>query len=292
MAPNQGRLPSRAIAMKIAVLSDLHLEFDAECPGARPSGTAAEAFEFARRPPQPQADILIVAGDIHSGALGIDWLLHHFAMPTIAIAGNHEAYGHELFRAIQINRERAQATRGRVTFLERATWQTVRENGEKFRVIGATLWTDFHLYGTPTRSMQVAEERLEDFQRIKIERGYKQRNLAPIDTVRLHETSLKFLRRELSRQFDGTTIVVTHHAPSPRSIALKFHADPLNPAFVSNLETLIERHKPALWVHGHMHDSFDYRIGATRIVCNPRGYFPSELNPAFDPLFVVDTRRL
>ena len=55
--------------------------------------------------------------------------------------------------------------------------------------------------------------------------------------------------------------------------------------------TFIERYEPALWVHGHMHDSFDYRLGRTRVVCNPRGYFPHQLNPDFRPLLVVQTQQ-
>jgi len=95
------------------------------------------------------------------------------------------------------------------------------------------------------------------------------------------------LDEELRKPFDGPTVVITHHAPSPRSIAGKFRGNPLNPAFASNLEPIIVAHQPVLWIHGHMHDSFDYRISKTRVVCNPRGYFPNELNPAFDPNFVI-----
>ena len=275
--------------MKIAVMSDLHLELDTNCASKTSQAVSSTAIEFSRKPPQPHADLLIVAGDVHSGALGIDWVLRHFAMPAIVIGGNHEAYGHELFRVIQINRERAHATNGRVIFLERATWQGSRPNGERIRIIGATLWSDFRLHGTPGRSMQIAQDRLDDFKVIRIERGYKLRTLRPMDTVRLHTATLAFLREELSREFEGTTIVVTHHAPSPRSVAPRFENDPLNPAFVSNLEAFIERYEPALWVHGHVHDSFDYRVGRTRIVCNPRGYFPDQLNPHFNPLLIVET---
>jgi Icc-related predicted phosphoesterase len=123
---------------------------------------------------------------------------------------------------------------------------------------------------------------------IRIERGYKLRTLLPTDTVRLHRASVAFLHKELSRPFDGATVIVTHHAPSPRSIASRFCGDPLNSAFASNLDPLISRHEPSLWIHGHMHDSFDYTIGRTRVVCNPRGYFPDQLNSQFDPTFVVE----
>ena len=277
--------------MKIAVMSDLHLELDAKCASAPLQAVPSSAIEFSNKPPQPHADLLILAGDVHSGALGIDWVLRHFAMPAIIIGGNHEPYGHELFRVIRINRERARATNGRITFLERSTWEGTGANGERIRVIGATLWTDFRLYGTPGPSMRVAQERLADFEVINIERGYRLRTLQPVDTTRLHTATLAFLRKELSREFEGTTIVVTHHAPSPRSIARRFRNDPLNPAFASDLEAFIERYEPALWVHGHMHDSFDYRLGRTRVVCNPRGYFPHQLNPDFRPLLVVETQQ-
>lgn len=277
--------------MKIAVASDLHLEFDARHADApNPTAQHRDALDFYLKPPQPNADLLVLAGDIHSGSLAVDWAAHHFAIPTILIGGNHEAYGHELFRTIAFSRQRATATNGRVIFLERATWECAVGAGKRARFICATLWTDFRLYGTQAASMTAAQERLADFSVIKIERGYKLRTLHPSDTARLHDASVAFLRRELSKPFDGPTVVVTHHAPSPRSIAPRFRGDPLNPAFASNLDTLIDTYKPALWIHGHMHDSSNYEIGRTQIVCNPRGYFPDQLNPRFDPHFVVEIR--
>jgi 3',5'-cyclic AMP phosphodiesterase CpdA len=275
--------------MKIAVMSDLHLEFDTRSADGLHQGTPSrDTLNFYLKPPHPQADVLVLAGDIHSGSLAVDWVLRHFSIPTILICGNHEPYGHELFRVIAFDRQQASATGGRVVFLERATWECKSAAGGRVRFIGTTLWTDFRLYGTPRESMAIAEQRLEDFQLIRIERGYKLRTLRPSDTARLHSASVAFLYGELSRPFDGTTVVVTHHAPSPRSIAATFLNDPLTPAFVSNLERLIYTYEPSLWIHGHMHDSFDYMIGRTRVVCNPRGYFPDQLNRRFDPHFVVE----
>jgi predicted phosphodiesterase len=278
--------------MKVAIMSDLHLEYDARhVDRLDHRGQSNAALDFYLKPPQPEADLLVLAGDVHSGALAIDWAAHHFAVPTILIAGNHEFYGHELFRTIAFNRQRAGTTNGQVIFLERATWEVKLQTGERARFICATLWTDFRLYRTPEASMAIAQERLEDFEVVIIERGYKLRKLRPNDTTRLHRASVAFLRRELDRPFDGITVVVTHHAPSPRSIAPKFQNDPLNPAFASNLDTLIYNYEPALWIHGHMHDSFDYRVGPTRVVCNPRGYFPDQLNPGFDPSLVVEVKQ-
>ncbi len=278
--------------MKIAVMSDLHLEFDARYADSPDrSALGKDALDFYLKPPEPRADLLVLAGDVHNGPLAVDWVLRHFAIPAILIGGNHEAYGHELFRVIAFNRQKASATDGRVVFLERATWECELAAGERARFIGTTLWTDFQLYGAPATSMTIAQERLEDFKVIRIERGHKLRTLRPSDTIRLHDASLAFLHEELSRPFDGATVVVTHHAPSPRSIAPKFRDDPLNPAFASDLDTLIYSYEPSVWIHGHMHNSFDYMIGRTRVVCNPRGYFPDQLNLQFNPHFVVEVER-
>jgi Icc-related predicted phosphoesterase len=74
------------------------------------------------------------------------------------------------------------------------------------------------------------------------------------------------------------SIVVTHHLPSPHSVAAICRSGPeslLNPFFVYDCEDIIAARKPALWIHGHAHIPCDYVLGATRVVCNPIGY-PSE----------------
>jgi hypothetical protein len=68
----------------------------------------------------------------------------------------------------------------------------------------------------------------------------------------------------------------------------QFINDPLTAAYASNLEPMIERFQLHLWVHGHLHNSTDCKIGLTRVVCNPRGYAPSALNPQFDPELVIE----
>jgi Calcineurin-like phosphoesterase len=274
--------------VRIAVMSDLHLEFDAQVCTCDEGVRRDHASSFYAHPPSSDAEVLVLAGDIHSDTQAIDWAAHNFTIPIVLINGNHEPYGHELFHVIAENRRRARDSDGRVAFLERATWTYRSRAGERIRFIGATLWTDFHLYGTPQVSMEIAQRKLEDFSLIKIERGYKLRTLRPSDVVRLCAASAEFLRDELSRSFEGITVVVTHYAPSPKSISLKFRGDPLNPAFASDFEELIRSYSPSLWIHGHMHESSDYVIGKTRVVCNPRGYFPDQLNPRFDPHFTVD----
>ena len=86
-------------------------------------------------------------------------------------------------------------------------------------------------------------------------------------------------------------VVVTHHLPSERSVAPWFEGDPLNRFFLCDVDDLIQRAAPALWVHGHTHGSIDTRVGSTRIVCNPLGYLNFGHNRDFDPKLVVEVER-
>ena len=75
--------------------------------------------------------------------------------------------------------------------------------------------------------------------------------------------------------------------PSIRSIADRYKSDPVSPAFASNMDDFILEHQPRLWIHGHIHESFDYEIGKTRVVCNPRGYASTEENKGFRPDYTL-----
>jgi hypothetical protein len=269
--------------LRVHVFSDLHLEFGAIefSPGVR-AGQLAE--------------LVLLAGDIDVKRRGPDWAAATFMQRVAMIGGNHEAYGDSLFATIAAGRTAAErASRSRqheIRFLERETWTMVAADGTPVRLIGATLWTDFNLFGAQTRSsaMAWAQRHMSDFYQIRIldELQWGARRLEPMDVLRLHSISRQFLESELSAPFDGVTIVMTHHAPSMRSVPDRFRGDLLTAAYASNLDKLIERYQPALWVHGHMHDSFDYQIGKTRVICNPRGYVPDEVNPSFDPALLVE----
>jgi Icc-related predicted phosphoesterase len=79
----------------------------------------------------------------------------------------------------------------------------------------------------------------------------------------------------LAKPFDGDTVVITHHAPSERSVHPRFQGDPLTGAFVTDLPDLLEQ--AHVWIHGHHHNSSDYVERGCRVVCNPSGY-PLGLN--------------
>jgi Icc-related predicted phosphoesterase len=92
---------------------------------------------------------------------------------------------------------------------------------------------------------------------------------------------------QLEQEFDGPTVVVTHHLPASSSIAKRYANDPLNPAFASSLESLIEAYRPVLWIHGHTHQPLDYELFGTRVVCNPRGYPGEHVRNGFRPDLTV-----
>ena len=250
--------------MKIRVLSDLHLEFAAWIP------------------PAADADVVVLAGDIHIGVRGLEWAREQFpSLPIIYVSGNHEFYGGQL----QPVSAALRATALRLDIHVLDTGELVLD-GTRF--LGATLWTDFALYGTGPRllrSMNDARGAISDFRMI---RRSPTEFLRPEDAREMHLEQAKWLQGRLAGEFDGPTVVVTHFLPLRQSIHPKYEGDEFNPAFASDLAHLVA--PPVnLWIHGHTHESFDYVVNGTRVVCNPRGYLPMEPNPAFDPLFVVDT---
>src|SRR5690606_35705247 len=92
----------------------------------------------------------------------------------------------------------------------------------------------------------------------------------PEDALREHEQSRTWLSTELAKPYYGRTVVITHHGPHPLSVHPRYSGDATNAAFVSDLSELLKW--PQLWLHGHVHDSFDYRVHGYRVVANPRGY--------------------
>jgi Icc-related predicted phosphoesterase len=199
-----------------------------------------------------------------------------YNVPVILVAGNHEYYGSSIPKVNDAMRRELKGSQ--VHFLDDAS---VILDGVVF--LGATLWTDYNLNGqyTDADAMTNASYRMNDHRLIE--------DFIPVHALNAHFKSLKFLRASLRSSSKLKAIIITHHAPSSRSINPKYADDHLmNACFASNLESLIETSNATLWVHGHVHTSFDYRIGDTRVVCNPRGYYPRDLNPDFDPNLLIE----
>ena len=255
--------------MKLHVFSDLHDGF----PGSWWPELAAGA------------DAVLCAGDVCNGLVQAVQALRTWIpapTPIITVAGNHSFYG----RAMDAEWElaRAAAREHDVTLLEN---EVAVIGGVRF--IGATLWTDYAVAGDRDRgpAMARAAREMNDHRAITW-RATTREHFMPAHALDLHIDSAVAIDALLAKPFDGPTIVVTHHAPSPRSIARQYQGDALNPAFCSDLTDMIARHQPAAWVHGHMHSSANYQIGRTRVLNNPHGY-GRENAGGFDPALILET---
>ena len=253
--------------MRIQLASDLHLEFlESRCPSAR-------LVE-----PAPGADLLVLAGDIHNGVKGIE-AFANWPVPVVYLAGNHEFYDHDWESTRHDLRAACAGTR--VTFLDN---DAVEFDG--VRILGCTLWTDFSLRGTTqAQAMGEVERGLMDYHVIRTASSL----LRPQQTLADHKQSRAWLEGELAKPFDGRTVVATHHGPHPLSIHPRFVGNPLNPGFISDLTPLLR--DADLWLHGHTHDSFDYRIGRCRVVANPAGYILNRAAATADLNFVFENSK-
>ena len=111
--------------------------------------------------------------------------------------------------------------------------------------------------------------------------------MRPVDTRNLHLETIRAIREFLEGGDASRSVVVTHHAPSIRSLPERRRDELISCAYASHLDSFIEEHPLLMWVHGHIHHSQDYRIGSTRILSNPRAYI-DDPNPSFDPRLVID----
>lgn len=245
--------------MKFLSVSDLHLEFgriDIQNPGA---------------------DVLILAGDICEAVRAADYR-DFFANcadrfdNVLYVMGNHEHYSGDF----DYTRERLEDLLygyPNVRVLERGN-ATI--DGVTF--VGSTLWTDMNKGDKLT--LRLMPKMMHDFRCV--------RHLSPELSAEEHALNVAYIDRQTSEP--GTYVVIGHHAPSRQSTHPRYAADVImNGAFSSDLDAFIAaRPQIKVWLHGHTHHSFDYMIGATRIVCNPRGYVRYDLNPEFDPAKIIE----
>ncbi|MCP4985476.1 MAG: phosphoesterase [Colwellia sp.] len=241
--------------MKIAVFSDLHIEFSHWEP-------SQEILA---------ADVVILAGDIHNYKKVIPWITETFKQPVIFVPGNHEFYGGNI-QSISRKLKR-DATNSNVSVLNN---DIVKIGDVTF--IGSTLWTDFNLLNDQANCAYVATRKLVDFNYIRYEKNGRFLKITAQNVISMHEQSLEFVQKAV-KEATGKIIVISHHAPSLNSIQPSL-CDDLSAAFASNLDSYIADSRIKYWVHGHTHYNTIYKLGDTQIVTNQRGYLPEE--PAED----------
>jgi Icc-related predicted phosphoesterase len=259
--------------VKLQIVSDIHLEFrDIQINNAG-------------------ADILCLAGDIcvarhlyKNNPLGERYRQFFNQISSefdqiLYIPGNHEYYNGCWNDTIEQLRDALDPWDNII--LMNNSWL----NFGSTRIVGTTLWTDFN--NRDPLTMLSAKDMMNDYKVVKIRRGDIYHKLRPQDTLAGHEAALETIKLA-TETWDNNVMVLGHHAPSRNSIHQKYRHDLLgNGNFCSNLdEFILSQPKIKLWVHGHVHDSHDYNIGETRILCNPRGY-PGEY-PSFNPNLIVE----
>lgn len=179
----------------------------------------------------------------------------------VLIAGNHDHY--------RVTREALRVVRNTLSELSNVHWlhdSLVEIQGKRF--LGTPMW----FRDSPWNSSKASY--LSDFDYIPDFHPWVYAENA---------RAIRFLEDNVRRG----DIVITHHLPTARSVAQRSERSELSCFYVCDMEYLIARTEPALWVHGHTHDSADYEFMGTRIVCNPYGYCGTALNSSFVPQKVV-----
>ena len=277
--------------MKICCLNDIHLEFDHK-PTLKLAG----------------GDVLLLPGDVvvaaylrpdrtDKDARVLCRVADAFFKEECAkynrvfyIMGNHEHYHGVFDHTEEVLREYLEGTN--VTLLQNE-WVDL---DEKWQLFGGTFWTDYN--NDDYFAKHSAQTRMSDHTVIKKLRAVPGQTpvvgtFRPDDAYDEFQRTITTLGNGLYdyKRIDRKTIVMSHHAPTSKSVHPRFASDVLmNYAYYSDLSGMILDHPEIkYWFHGHMHDNHDYTVGDNcRVVCNPRGYAGYELNGGFDLGFTID----
>lgn len=262
--------------MKVAIASDLHLEFG--------------DIDFEN---DQGAEVLVLSGDIlvvddlreydainlmGEGTKSQRW--HSFMQRcserfphVIYVMGNHEHY-HGNFSSSKRKLTERLGYLANVHILEKES-VTIQD----VIFIGGTLWTDMN--NADALTLYHLDANMNDFRIVWY--GDKARKFKAKDAFQEHHQMKKYISAVVEGNADGKFVVCSHHAPSHLSINPVYSDDRLmNGGYCSDLsEFILDHPQIKLWTHGHMHNCSDYTIGSTRVVCNPRGYYGHETR-AFD----------
>ncbi|BCM81602.1 metallophosphoesterase [Methylobacterium indicum] len=272
--------------MRAWIISDLHTD---ATPWTPPEGL--------------RADLAIIAGDVADGLTrrAIPWLREHVcprARATVYVPGNHDLwrtrYPDEIARAHE------DAAAAGIALLDAG--QTFDYEG--IRIVGSTLWTDYRLTGNRPLALRIAGNRTGGMRDHRLVQTRDAKGVPapfrPLAAEALHRQHRARIETALAEPWSGPRIVVSHHAPHPRSLLHGEVREQIDAAYASDLSEILEGPSaPDIWIHGHIHRSADYCVGRTRVLSNPRGHdtshrrrdgtwIPELENPAFDPTFILE----
>ena len=261
---------------KIVYFSDIHIEIREQegrigWTNIHPLGLGPDLSAFIAG-----TDLVVLAGDIGrmqsrrdvSTLRYAEQVADYVGSPVVVVPGNHEYYRGS-FDDVRDSLLAAPSTQ--VTVLDRGEARYPCAGGV-LRILGATLWTDYAVLGDPERDMQLAHLGLEDHRLIRRRDGTP---FLPQDALEQHRLSRTWLAQRLAEQYDGPTLIVTHHLPHSAARSPLHGTTSLSPAFYSDCDDLIAaaaQSKVVAWIFGHHHWSHDIELGGVRLVSAQMGY--------------------
>ena len=241
--------------MIIQIASDLHLE------ALKPSHLPGpDAFR-----PAAERDLLVLAGDIGTGTLAREFIESELERsPVIYVPGNHEYYGKQPRAVIEADWRKLADGRDNLHYL---LAEGVEINGMRFW--GAPWFSD--LWGDYKRLCSDDPWRVARFQKSVVD-FHRRCNADGEWTLSTHVAAHIEQTSLLERQAGQADVVITHWPPTLEAIHPKFEGDAMNPYFINDHEDLVRAIGAKLWISGHTHEAYDYRVGRTRCIGNPTGY--------------------
>jgi len=303
--------------MRIALASDIHLEFgdfilnnDNKCDVLILSGDICVAKSLR---------------NLDSGGFLDDAMAQRFYdfflkctlnFPNVIyIMGNHEHYNGDFKDSYDIIKhqlsnlknlyvlDREKVTIDGVTFVGGTLWTDMNKEDELTLYQIRSMMNDFRIIKNSNKMVRHTQNeysknengvpiRDENEQLIitKSTPYFRVSTFSPEDAVEDHKKMLNYIRFVVDNKPKEKFVVVGHHCPSRKSIPAQYKNETImNGGFSSDLDAFIaERPQIKLWTHGHTHNAFDYMIGKTRIVCNPRGYAGYEDDTGYNPNLVLE----
>lgn len=281
--------------MKINVISDLHLEFsDLVLPGGEVLILSGDVCEAKHVKAEYDVNNILNEGNPDTGNYKRSDRWTRFFQEECTkyekvfyVVGNHEHYGYTFHKTVPHLKDMMPTN---VTVLEK---ECMEYNGVLF--LGATLWTDMNNFDQLT--LYHMKSMMNDYRQITMLNEAKSvyHRLIPEYTTTEHVKTKElfkfYLEENRRRETPLPVVVLTHHAPSKLSTHPHYANDTImNGAYSSDLsEFILDNPEIRLWTHGHTHHTFEYKIGDTTIMCNPRGYVGYESRAQeFDPTYGFD----
>lgn len=253
--------------MKLRVFSDLHIDINKNNYYIPPDDNILN----------------IIAGDVSGDPyITCNYLLHK-VNKALFVHGNHIVYN-DNNKALQELED---------DLFEQLAHTSVIYLNNNYAIIddivfiGSTLYTDYKYKFTETINARIAMRGLNDFKWGRYLNGNILEHLTPYHYMEMHANSMMYIQQKLEQFHDKKCVVITHHGISPQAICKKYKNSDINASFISDHEKFVKSYPNIkVWIFGHIHNSFDFKINDTRIIGNPYGY--GNENPDFNKNLIIE----